>query len=314
MAPDDAALRDYARQVTATMASADILTRFPQCQGWLEAHITDLHDWQIALPLLACRAVGGSLEDGLAVASAWCPFCLAAVILDHVEDEEFTPDGFAHSVGQATNLGTALIFFCFHRLASIKDPGGAACAGALFSGQGFNATAGQGRSLAAAPTGLSVKDALDAYWQEIILKSGCVYKAAAAGGAAAGGADEHMIAGLGDYGMALGVIAQLLDDGADLLKTSDDDVIESWQVSLPLLLYLLGSGEQQVVFPAVKTRSEWQALLQEAGVIEGFAAILSQWQTCALESIRGLPLSAEEKKLLEAIPSLMLEIVTKDKG
>ena len=309
-APDDSPFRAYARQVTEKITSADLVARFPQCQGWLKAHVADLRDWQMALPLLACRSVGGSLEDGLAVASAWCPFCLAAVILDHVEDGEFTPDEFAPSTAQATNLGTALLFLCFHSLASVNDPGSAARAGAVFSGQGFNATTGQAQSLAAAPsTPRSVDEALDAYWQEIILKSGCIYKAAAAGGAAAGGADERDIAGLGSYGTALGVIVQLLDDGSDLLKTSQDDVIQSWEVSLPLLLYLLASGEQQVVFPALRTRAEWQERLREAKVIESFSAILSQWQTRALESIQDLSLLPEEKKLLGALPTLMLERV-----
>ena len=313
--PDQTPYRSLARQVTANMLSADILALFPACRAWLEAHTADLREWQIALPLAACLAAGGSTEDGLAVASAWCSFCLAAVILDNVEDGEFTPDDLVSTAGQAANLGTALIFLCFHHLAAIQDPGGAAHAGAVFSGQGFSATGGQARSLAAAPsTALSVDEALEAYWQEIILKSGCVYRAAAAGGAAAGGADESVMTGLGKYGTAMGVIVQLLDDGADLLKTSEEDVIEAWEVSLPLLLYLLATGEQQVVFPAAHTRAEWQARLREAGVVEAFSAILLQWQARALESLQGLSLSPEGKKMLEEFPVLILEpVVRKDK-
>ncbi len=311
--PDQAPFHAYARQVTANILSADILVRFPECGGWLNAHVADLYDWQISLPLVACRSVGGSLEDGLAVASAWCSFCLAAVILDHVEDGEFTPGDFAHSSGQAANMGTGLVFLCFHHLASIKKPGSVTRAGTVFSGQGFSATAGQHRSLAAAPSkALSVDDALKTYWQEIILKSGCIYRAAAAGGAAAGTVEESVIAGLGDYGAALGVIVQLLDDGLDLLKISDEDVIQAWEVSLPLLLYLLATGEQQVVFPEIRTRTEWQARLREARVIESFSAILLQWQARALESIRGLSLLPEEKKMLEMLPTLILETVPKN--
>ncbi|MGC1375016.1 MAG: hypothetical protein WA821_02265 [Anaerolineales bacterium] len=170
-APEPPPYVSYARQVTANITAADILALFPACQGWLNAHIADLRDWQMALPLAACLAAGGSLADGLAVASAWCSFCLAAVILDHVEDGEFMPDDWAHSEGQAANLGTALIFLCFHHLAAIQDPASATRAGAVFSNQGFSATGGQARSLAVAPsTALSVDEALEAYWQEIILK------------------------------------------------------------------------------------------------------------------------------------------------
>ncbi|MGC1375017.1 MAG: hypothetical protein WA821_02270 [Anaerolineales bacterium] len=117
------------------------------------------------------------------------------------------------------------------------------------------------------------------------------------------------MAGLGKYGTAMGVIVQLLDDGADLLKTSEQDVIEAWQVSLPLLLYLLSTGEQQVVFPAAHTRAEWQARLREAGVVEAFSAILLQWQARALESLQGLSLSPEGKKMLEEFPVVILEPV-----
>ena len=164
--------------------------------------------------------------------------------------------------------------------------------------------------MAAAPSvGLPVRQALEAYWLELILKAGSVFNAAAAGGAAAGGADEKTIEGLGDYGAALGVIVQMLDDGRDLLKTSEQDVIEAWQVSLPLLLYLLATGERQVVFPAVHTRAEWQARLREARVIESFSAILLQWQARALESLQGLSLSPEGKKMLEEFPALILEPV-----
>lgn len=300
--------RTYARQVTAQVLSIDTLTRFPQCQDWLKSHIADLRDWQIALPLVTCLAVGGSLEDGLIVASAWCPFCLAAVILDDVEDDEFTPDGLVHSAQQATNLSTSLIFLCFERLATLKDPAGAARAGGVFSTQGFNATTGQGLSLVGTSSAnLSVRDALESYWREIILKSGSIFKAAVVGGAAAGTADTPTIAALGNYGMALGVMVQLLDDCVDLLKTSDNGAIHTWEVSLPLLLYLLAKGEQRVIFPAVQTRSEWYAHLHEAKVAESFAAILSQWQTRALESIQGLQLSDAERKMLEALPTLILE-------
>ena len=303
----------YARQIVAKMLSADILARFPECQSWLKKHATDLHDWQIALPLISCLAVGGSLEDGIQVASAWYPMCLAAAILDDVEDREFLPDDVIHSPEQAINLGTALIFLSLHHLSSIQSPGGAVRAEVVFSTEGFTATSGQNQDLLAATplsaVGLPVNDVLEKYWQTIILKSGSIFRMGIAGGAAAGTSDKTVIKGLGDYGTALGVMIQLLDDGKDIFKTSQD-VIQAWEVSLPLLLYLLATEKDKVVFPMIHTRAEWHTSLREARIIEIFSDILLQWKARTLESIQGLALLHREKKMLDEFPMLLSGLVT----
>lgn len=303
--PDLTLYSSYARQVIAQMLSADILTSFPECRLWLENHASDLHDWQIVLPLVSCLAAGGSLEDGIKIASAWFPLCLASDLLDHLEDEEFIPDELVRSTNEATNLSTGLIFLSFHNLSSIQCPGGTARTSTVFSAEGLAATSGQHQDLLMA-TPLPVNDALEKYWQAVILKSGSVFRAAAAGGAAAGTADETVINGLGDYGTAVGVMLQLLDDGRDILKTSDDDVIQTWEKSLPLLLYSLSTGADKIVFPAVQTRAEWHAYLKEARIVETFSTIFVQWRDRALESIRDLAL-AREKVMLEDLLTLIAE-------
>jgi len=54
--------------------------------------------WQIALPVIACLAAGGSLEDGITLASAWISLYIASDILDNVEDKELIPDRFLISL------------------------------------------------------------------------------------------------------------------------------------------------------------------------------------------------------------------------
>jgi len=305
--PDSTPYISYAEQVVAKILSDDILVQFPKCQSWLKIHVTDLSDWQITLPLISCLATGGSLEDGIEIASAWYLMYLASDLFDHIEDKEFIPDDLVCSREEAINLSTALIFLSFHNLSFIESSGGVARSSAIFSDQGFGATAGQHRSLTTSPTmmSLSVNDALEEYWQTIIIKAGSVFRAGTAGGASAGTLDETIIEGLGDYGTALGVMLQLLDDGLDILKTSGE-VIQAWEISLPLLLYLLATGEENIVFPAVQTRAEWHTCLRDAKIIEMFSVILLQWKARALESIQNLGLTMDEKKILENLPSLIL--------
>jgi hypothetical protein len=95
-----------------------------------------------------------------------------------------------------------------------------------------------------------------------------------------------------------------------MLKNSDD-IIQGWEVSLPLLLYLLSTGAENVVFPAVRTRAEWHTCLREAGIIEIFSSILLQWKARAMESIQGLGLS-QEKKMLEEFVTLTVGTIAQE--
>ncbi len=297
----------YAPQIISKMVSSDILLGFPECRRFLEKHASNLHDWQIVLPLISCLAAGGLLEDGIEISASWCMICLAAKTLDDIEDREFTPDDILRSSEQAINLATSLIFLSFRNLTFIKNPDAAVRVNKIFSSDGFAATSGQHQDLVAMihPTALlSVNDALEKYWQKIILKSGNIFRMGAACGAAAGTSDETIINGVGDFGTALGVMIQLLDDGQDVIKTSDD-VIQAWEVSLPLLLYLLATGDENIIFPAIRTRAEWHKCLCEARVLEIFSSILLQWKARALESIQNINLMPE-KKILEEFPGLII--------
>ena len=75
-----------------------------------------MKEWQIALPVIACLAADGSLEDGVTIASAWAPLYLASDILDDLEDKEFEPERFLPSPEIASNLATSLIFAAFRTL------------------------------------------------------------------------------------------------------------------------------------------------------------------------------------------------------
>gem|GEM_PF-2341835 len=298
----DLIVNEYAEQVIQCVQSWDFLSTYQDCSQILIERIQKIPAWQLALPVISSLATGGTLEAGQVMAAAWYPGYLASEILDNVEDKEFIPDRLLPSPEIATNLATGLIFIAFHALSLIPDPERSCQAARIFSESGFQTTFGQHRDLMKAPA--SVEDALDEYWEVIILKSGSVFRTATAGGAAAGTSDESYIEALGDYGTALGVMLQLIDDCRDVFTRSQEQV--NWEISLPLLLYLMSVGEEKIYYPEVGTKAEWSDMLKGTGVITAISSILLDWKTYALKSLEPLE-DSKEKHILETIPSLFLE-------
>ena len=130
------------------------------------------------------------------------------------------------------------------------------------------------------------EDMLEKYWQATILKSGSIYRAGTAGGAAVGTGRQDWIIALGDYGSALGVMLQVLDDCRDQYV---DQEARPALPGLPTLMENLmpGSGDQ--------------------GLSETISMILLEWQRRALDALSGLP-ESPAKELLRQIPIWILEL------
>lgn len=292
----------YASPVIEKLQSDELSSAFSDCTRFLNSHITSMPAWQVALPVIACIAAGGSTGDGAILASAWVSLNFASEILDNVEDKELTADQFLTSPEVASNIATGLIFTSFQTLTSLQDANKAIQIARILSSCGLDAAYGQHRDLIQGR--LSVELVLNNYWENIILKAGSVFRAATQGGAVVADANDTISEALGDYGTALGVILQLFDDCRDAFSQSEEAI--NWEISLPLLLYLMMDGEKNIVFPKINSRAEWSDLLQKAGVIRAIAELLLQWKSRALESLSALPQS-QEKLILERIPSLILE-------
>ena len=298
----DQLFHEYANPVILRLQSNELLSTFPDCFKLINNRINKIPAWQIALPVISCLAVGGTLDAGYAVASAWYPAYLASEILDNVEDKEFQADRLIPSPEVATNLSTRIIFLAFHPLTSLPDIDKANHLVKIFSESGFEAAYGQNRDLC--KTSEKVEEFLKDYWEMIIHKSGSVFRAATAGGAAAGTADEIIIDALGDFGTSLGVLLQLFDDCRDAFNRSQETI--NWEISLSPLLYLLTLGEEDIRFPNADLKEEWAELLRKNGVINAISSLLLDWKIRALDSLNPL-LNSKAKQILEQIPALILE-------
>ena len=298
----DQLFHEYANPVILRLQSNELLSTFPDYFNLFNNRINEIPAWQIALPVISCLAVGGLLDAGYAVAPARCPAYLASEILNNVEDKEFLPDRMVLSPEVAINLSTRLIYFAFHPLTSLPDPEKASRVVRIFSESGFEAAYGQNRDLY--KTSVKVEETLNDYWETIMHKSGSVFRAATAGGAAAGTSDKTYIDALGDYGTALGVLLQLIDDCRDAFNQSQETI--NWEISLSLLLYLLALGEEDLRFPNAGSKAEWAELLRKMGVINAISSILLEWKIRALDSIKPLG-DSKAKQILEHIPALILE-------
>ena len=274
----DPVFHEYAASVIYKLQSDETPSLHQDYHQFLIEHIQEMKEWQIALPVIACLAADGSLEDGVTIASAWAPLYLASDILDDVEDKEFEPERFLPSPGVAINLATSLTFAAIHNLTTIHDGNKANQITNIFVNSGIDATCGQHRDLT--QTRSAVEVYLNNYWEILILKSGSVFRAATAGGAAAGTSDEPIVEALGDYGTALGVMLQLIDDCRDAFSHSQEAI--HWEISLPLLLYLMTIGEEKIVFPEVCSQAEWADLLTKSGVIQAISSLLLEWKSRAI--------------------------------
>ena len=301
----DLFFHDTAPTVIQRLLNDDLHGTFQNLPKVLEDRVQKIPEWQIAIPVICCQITGGTFEDGITVACAWTLLFIASEMMDKVEDKEFIPDPPISSPEASINLATGLIFAAFHTLPSLQNIARLSQITQVFSSAGFTAAIGQQKDLLDPKS--SVEEALNQYWETIILKSGSIFQAAAAGGAAAGMVDQDIVESLGDYGTALGVMLQLIDDCRDAMTDTQEAV--EWQISLPLLLYLMITGEEKIIFPQVNTKAEWGKLLKEAGVIHAISSILLEWKNRALQSLEPLQ-ESKEKRLLINIPSQFLEKIS----
>jgi geranylgeranyl pyrophosphate synthase len=289
----DHLIRIYADTVRQLILSESMLSEWADCSRLLLNSLSGTPASILALPVISCLAVGGSSENGAQVAAGWLAMNHALHLLDDVEDGDFVPDGDVDKPEKLLNLSTASMYIAYHFFTRLQPSERIGRVVRIFSECGFMAT--QGQHMGFEPLPNSLDEAINAYWQAIILKSGSLFRMACAGGAAAGTDVPDLIEALGDYGTSTGVVLQVLDDCRDML----DEKSGKREISLPVLLYSTALGGQEIVFPDSRNS------LQETGITETITATLAAWWQRAQESLNCIESSEAKDLLNETLQSIV---------
>lgn len=292
-------LLNSAYAVRDLIQSSTLLDEWPGYRQSLIENMAQKPAWFFTLPVISCLAVGGASKDVIPVVAAWISLDHASHLLDAVGDGDFTPDEVISSPGQAINYATSLIFAGFYFLSYIQAPEIASRVMRVFLHGGYHATFGQHLTFSNIET-MPVEEAINLYWRIVILKSGSIFRVSTAGGAAAGTADEQLIDALGDFGTAIGVITQMMDDCRDILNLSTG----KFEASLPVLLYSLAKGGRKLIFPEAGSKEAMIEVLQDMHVPEMIAALIQEWQKNALDSLKPLPNSS----MVESLKSILSDV------
>ncbi len=284
-----------ADQFTQLVKEDEGLNGWPECTEELESLIQALPERDLTFPLLACEVAGGTPETAIPVSLAWIALHSGVVLLDKVLDRDDL-EGF-HSYEQIAALSSGPIFSAHNLLARLGDPVIIHRAAQILFQGFFHCAHGQYLDLMQQRKALSSEQTLKSYWRMTLLKSGSVYQAGLAGGAAVATGSATILQALGNYGRAFGVIKQIMDDCTDLLKENGE-----LEMTLPLLLY---QAATQKSLPKVEDRKTLFKFLDQAQVPVTLAAVVTEWQRRALDSLNPLHPSEAKEKLVAYVHELV---------
>jgi geranylgeranyl pyrophosphate synthase len=226
------------------------------------------------------------------VAAAWITLFHAGNLIDDIQDGDLARQAQFETPDTAIAIGLAWIFFAFRMLGNSSITTESKCRiSEIFSRAGISSSKGQFQDLISSEVQSNRSDKLTAYWDMVINKSGSICMAGAASGAACGTAQLPLITALGDYGTALGVVRQVLDDCRDVWIDTKN---HKNRATLPLILRELITGDKLLSPPATEkqikklsqTKEEAYHLLTGTGVPDIIADILLEWRRRAMESLQ----------------------------
>jgi geranylgeranyl pyrophosphate synthase len=295
---------EISREVTSFIMRSPAFQQWPECQHLLMNMLATDEPWIHALPIWTCKAVGGVQAEAIPVAAAWITLLHASSLIDDIQDGDLDLVTQFERPEIALTIAITWIFAAFRMLADpLLDLQTRNKIVSIFANAGFDSSMGQYQGLVLAAGKSDSSERLQDYWNTIILKSGSICMAGAAAGAAVGKGSPALVEALGDYGTALGVIRQVIDDCRDL---SIDAKNPGKQCTLPALLHSMVSDQRFRQHKNRKDkldRSESQfpglapQLLVEAGIPEIIADILLEWRRRALQSLHGIEPSQARNEL-----------------
>lgn len=298
-------LETYPEAVRTFIASFPLLQAWPKGRPLLLKLLEKESRQNLILPAVCAVAVGGEAHHAIPVSAAWTALNQAGHLMDAVQDNDEWVFQIVSSPAEAINSFTGLIFLAFHFLERIPKRETSCAVKALFSEVYFHATVGQSLSFTTYEK-LPLEEALETYWLATISKAGNMFRAATAGGAMVGLGSKAQVTALGDYGLAMGTIFQILDDCRDIFDEAPPSGRS--EMSLPLLLYYAANPNRRTE-PSAQNRKELAHRLKAAGVQEMLADILGHWRTRAMTSLQ----TAEDEEAAGMLGTFIEHILSPEK-
>jgi len=283
------------------MSKNRIMSEWPECGDVFLEKLSADFPRVVRLPTLSCKTVGGVCSDSTQVSTAWSMLRYAAELFDAVQDGDNLPES-VNDQSSAIEFANGLIFSAFNAIATIHDPIIVRQLTNTFSDLAYQASYGLQLSQK-----YRRKDdvTLEMYWQATILKSGSIFRAGMEGGAIVGRAASDEYTALGNFGNALGVIRQVIDDCRDVF---DDPEISTYEVTLPLLLLAEKMGKPiSVLVDQFGTKEVLLKALNKNEVPEMITSVLLEWRRRAMENLMILKQSSET----QALETILQDFITK---
>jgi geranylgeranyl diphosphate synthase type I len=186
---------------------------------------------EVALPLAACRAVGGQPADAVPVAAALLMAEMSLRIFDDLADQDRN-DALWLAAGQpkALNYAAAAVVLAFDILSKAPLPDVVfRRVNQLFLDAFMLISAGQEHDFDAFTT------TVDEYWTIMELKTASAYAAACMGGAMVGTSDPALIEACRAFGHHLGLAMQIFNDMESIWRPEGLTDIQKGKPTLPLL-------------------------------------------------------------------------------
>ena len=232
---------EYSKLVIEILVSVPQIMEWPECRQILLDMLAIDESWMHALPVLACQAIGENEKESVSITAAWTILRHAANLMDDIQDGELYHYTQPLEPAIATTYAVAFIFIGFQILNELHlNPLAVKKITSIFARSGLDSVRGQYLDLIAKDQEATSANPLQAYWVAVIQKSGSIYYAGLAGAAAVGTDSDDLIKALGNFGIALGVIRQVIDDCRDIFFDTQDSRKPS---TLPALLQATLSTE-----------------------------------------------------------------------
>ncbi len=110
---------DYNNMLAEWVSSKGFFSEWPACREVFLDKLSEDSPNVVALPILACQVVGGSIVAAVPVAAAWSMLRYAADLFDAVQDGDHLPKN-VNDPPSAIEFANGLIFSAFNALATIQ--------------------------------------------------------------------------------------------------------------------------------------------------------------------------------------------------